>query len=145
MPADHTEQAFEAEVEAALLAGGYVRLGPGAYDAGRAVFPEAVLGFIRGTQPQPWAALEAIHKGRTGEVVLDHLEKAAAGEGGVLGVLRHGFKCYSKPLRVAYFRPASGLNPETRRLYGANRLGVTRQLHYSTRSTRGGASTWCSA
>ena len=48
-------------------------------------------------------------------------------------VLRHGFKCFGKLFRVAYFAPASGLNPETQRLYAANRLTVTRQLQYSTK------------
>ena len=34
--------------------------------------------------------------------------------------------------RLAYFRPASGLNEETRRLYLANLFSVIRQLRYST-------------
>ena len=50
---------------------------------------------------------------------------------GCLAVLRNGFKCYGKHFRVAYFKPASGLNPETQALYNANKLMVTRQLFYS--------------
>jgi type I restriction enzyme R subunit len=34
---------------------------------------------------------------------------------------------------VAYFAPASGLNPDTRKLYEANRLTITRQLRYSVK------------
>ncbi len=127
------EAAFEAEVEASLLAGGYARLDAAGYDVRRAMFPEDVLGFIRQTQPGVWEALEQVHGEGTGGVVFDALERAAAGERGLLDVLRHGFKCYGKRLRVAYFRPATGLNPETKQLYDANRLGVTRQLHYSAR------------
>ncbi len=52
----------------------------------------------------------------------------------MLNVLRHGFKCFGKRLRVAYFAPASGMNPETKALYEANRLTVTRQLKYSTKN-----------
>jgi len=48
-------------------------------------------------------------------------------------VLRHGFKCFGKLFRVAYFAPASGMNPDTQKLYAANRLTVTRQLRYSAR------------
>jgi len=36
---------------------------------------------------------------------------------GCLSVLRHGFKCFGKLFRTAYFAPASGMNPETRQLY----------------------------
>lgn len=51
---------------------------------------------------------------------------------GSLNVIRHGFKCFGKRFRVAYFAPAHGMNPDTQRLYAANRLTITRQLHYST-------------
>ncbi len=34
---------------------------------------------------------------------------------------------------MAYFAPASGLNPDTRKLYEANRLTITRQLRYSVK------------
>ena len=50
---------------------------------------------------------------------------------GCLKVLRHGFKCFGKLFRIAFFAPASGMNPDTLKLYQANRLTVTRQLHYS--------------
>jgi type I restriction enzyme R subunit len=48
-------------------------------------------------------------------------------------VLRHGFKCFGKLFRAAYFAPASRLNPETQRLFAANRPTITRQLRYSNR------------
>jgi type I restriction enzyme R subunit len=34
---------------------------------------------------------------------------------------------------VAYFAPASGMNPDTQALYAANRLTITRQLRYSAK------------
>ena len=48
-------------------------------------------------------------------------------------MLRHGFKCFGRLFRIAYFKPASGLNPETIRLYNENILTVTRQLKYSAK------------
>ena len=39
-----------------------------------------------------------------------------------------------KPFRVAYFAPASGLNPDTQKLYSANKLTITRQLKYSNKN-----------
>ncbi len=44
--------------------------------------------------------------------------------------------CYGRTIQAAYFAPASGMNPETRRLYGANILSVTRQAHFSTKHER---------
>ena len=38
--------------------------------------------------------------------------------------------------RLAYFRPASGLNEETRWLYQGNTFSVARQLHYSERNNK---------
>jgi type I site-specific restriction-modification system R (restriction) subunit len=49
---------------------------------------------------------------------------------GTLGVLRHGFKCYGKELRLAYFQPNSGMNPDAAARYAANRLTITRQVEF---------------
>ena len=50
---------------------------------------------------------------------------------GTLDLLRNGLVDYGVRFHLAYFRPASGLNDETHRLYGLNRLKVMRQLHFS--------------
>jgi type I restriction enzyme R subunit len=55
---------------------------------------------------------------------------------GTLDVLRHGVVDHGVTIRLAYFRPAHGLTPELVRLYGANRLNVTRQLAYQAGSTK---------
>ena len=54
----------------------------------------------------------------------------------MLATLRHGFKCYGRTLRVAFFKAAHELNPELEARYAANRLGITRQLHFSPRSEK---------
>ena len=48
-----------------------------------------------------------------------------------LHTLRHGFKCYGRTLRIAYFKAAHDLNPDLEARYAANILGVTRQLRYN--------------
>lgn len=55
---------------------------------------------------------------------------------GSLATLRHGFKCYGRTLRVAFFKPAHGMNPELEKRYKANRLGLTRQLHFSPKNEK---------
>ena len=130
----HTsEAAFETVIEDHLLSHGYVRLPGGGFDRERAIFPGAVLAFIRETQPQAWSKVEALCGERTGEQVLGDLCKWMDANGS-LATLRHGFKCYGRTLRVAFFKAAHELNPELEARYAANRLGITRQLHFSTRS-----------
>ena len=53
---------------------------------------------------------------------------------GALDVLRNGIKDSGCKFRLAYFRPASGLNEETRRLHAANLFAVVRQLRYSAKN-----------
>src|SRR5262249_42970233 len=112
---------------------GYVRVDREGFDRERAIFPEAVLSFIRETQSVEWRKLEALHGPKTGEQVLADLCKWMDAHGS-LATLRHGFKCYGRALRVAYFKAAPELNPELEERYAANQLGLTRQLHFSPRS-----------
>lgn len=134
MPVDHREKAFEEAIEYSLLTdGGYVKVDPANFDRERCLDPTILIPFIQETQPKEWQYLENSIKTNTETVLLDDLCKTMDSQGG-LNVLRHGFKCYGKLFRVAYFAPASGMNPELKAAYDANRLTVTRQLHYSTTS-----------
>jgi type I restriction enzyme, R subunit len=130
-----SEAAFETAIEAVLLDNGYTRLPSGAFDAERAIFPAEALAFIRETQAKTWEKLEALHGAETGERVLQALCKWLDTHG-ALTTLRHGFKCFGKTLRIAFFRPAHGLNPELEARYRANRLGITRHLHYSNKNKK---------
>lgn len=125
-----SEAAFETAIEAALLANGYHTLTGQGFDRERALFPAEVLAFIRQTQPKTWSKLHELHGAETGERILQALCKWLDTHG-ALATLRHGFKCFGKTLRLAFFRPAHGLNPELEARYQANRLGLTRQLHFS--------------
>ena len=131
----HSEAAFETAIEAHLLENGYVLVSREGFDRERAIFPETVLAFIRETQPKEWAKLEALHGDKTDEQVLGDLCKWMD-TNGALATLRHGFKCYGRTLHAAYFKAAHELNPELESHYAANRLGLTRQLHFSPRSEK---------
>lgn len=128
-----SEAEFESVIERQLLSAGYVAVDQRGFDRERAIFPSVVLEFIRETQPMTWARLEALHGERTGEQVITDLCKWMDAHGS-LATLRHGFKCYGRKLHLAFFKAAHGLNPELEAGYAANRVGITRQLHYSTRS-----------
>lgn len=131
MPA-YTETAFEAAIEQGLLAtGGYQKHQPNDYDETLALFPDDVIGFIQHSQPKRWAQLETLLADKTRDIVLDGLAKELTTKG-TLHVLRHGFKCYGKSLRLAYFQPNSGLNPDSAALYAHNRLSITRQVAFTS-------------
>ena len=129
------EVAFESVIEAYLLSHGYIPVSRDGFDRERAIFPDEVLSFIRTTQPTEWAKLEALHGERTGEQIVNDLCKWMDTHG-CLTTIRHGFKCYGRTLRVAFFKAAHDMNPELAEKYAANQLGLTRQLYYKPDSTK---------
>jgi len=135
MPGQHTEQAFETAIEHHLTTvGGYGRGDPKTFDPLRGLFPQDILAFIKETQPQEWEYLANLQRDKAEETLLDDLCRALnSPHEGCISVLRHGFKCFGKLFRAAYFAPASGMNPDTQKLYAANRLTITRQVRYANR------------
>ncbi|MBE9534184.1 MAG: type I restriction endonuclease subunit R, partial [Proteobacteria bacterium] len=118
----YNESAFETALTETILSGGYQAISPDTFDRERAIFPDKVLTFISATQTKAWEKLEALHGEKTGERVLHDLCKWMDTHG-VLTTLRHGFKCYGRTLRAAFFKAAHGLNPELEVRYAANCLG----------------------
>lgn len=131
----HTEYAFETAIEQFLInSGGYQPGNRETFDREIALFPKDVIAFFKKTQPSDWEYLEKLLGAKAEETLLDDLCRALNSDHeGSLSVLRHGFKSYGKLFRMAYFAPASGMNPETVALYNSNRLTVTRQLAYSNK------------
>ena len=112
MSTQTTEHAFESHVEATLLLRGWRRGGLAEWDVERALFPARVCAFIEATQPEPWAAMRALHGAGLEELLVDALVRELDVKG-ALHVLRHGFKFYGRTFRLAWFRPAHGRNDET--------------------------------
>lgn len=123
-----SETAFEAFVEETLLRrSDWEQLPLTGWDKEQAHFPQETLQFIRDTQSKVWEQLGKVLGDRRDAKVLEDLYIELDAKG-MLHVLRHGFKCYGKTVKVAYFKPAHGLNPEVEALYARNRLTVTRQV-----------------
>lgn len=130
-----SEAAFETAIESVLLSNGYDKHSSKDFDRERAIFPEVALNFIRNTQTKTWEKLQTLHGDQTSERVLEALCKWMDTHG-VLATLRHGFKCFGKTLRIAFFRPAHGLNPDLEAHFKANQMGITRQLHFSPKNEK---------
>ncbi|MFY9223048.1 MAG: type I restriction endonuclease, partial [Blastocatellia bacterium] len=128
------EIAFESVIEADLLARGYVSLKSKDFDKDLAIFPSVILDFIRNSQPKEWQKLENLLGSNINKQILNDLCKWMDTYGS-LATLRHGFKCYGRTIKVAFFKPAYGLNAEIKKQYDANQIGITRQLHYSQKNS----------
>ena len=156
MTPDISERAFEAAIECALLRngpdacpddaaavresapefgdeplpGGYLRRRPEDYDRGLCLIPTDVVDFLLATQPKVWEKLKQHHGADVKPRFLGRLSREIARRG-ALDVLRNGVKDSGCKFRLAYFRPASGLNEELQRLHAANLFAVVRQLRFS--------------
>ncbi|WP_416305640.1 type I restriction endonuclease subunit R [Neptunicella sp. SCSIO 80796] len=127
----HTEARFEDAIEACLLEKHLYEQGiSNEFDTEKSLEPLRVIRFVQTTQPKVWSALEAIHGEGTPDLIVDTLAKELNTRG-TLKVLRHGFKCYGKKIKMAFFAPNNNKNEETWALYKNNILSVTRQLYYS--------------
>ncbi|MBC7293420.1 MAG: type I restriction endonuclease subunit R, partial [Thermoleophilia bacterium] len=160
MSLDISEHSFEQAIEAALLQygpdayagdanavretdaaygemlpGGYHKRRPEDYDRALCLIPRDVVDFVVATQPKEWARLKQHHGAEVKERFLKRLASEIERRG-ALDVLRNGMKDSGCKFRLAYFRPASGLNEETQRLYRANLFSVVRQLRYSTKNEK---------
>ena len=122
------EHAFESYVEETLLGkSGWQRGTNAEWDVELALFPARIHPFIEGTQPKLWGEMRALHGEALESLLIQALAKELDAKG-TLHILRQGFKFYGKLFRLAYFKPAHGLNEEMRELYASNRLAVTRQV-----------------
>lgn len=133
------ELAFETLIAEHLGAHGwlYSRDDTG-YDAGLALFPEDVFGWLEATQPEELA--KVVSPGSTSEAKERLQLLAALGKrldapmthgGGTLNVLRRPFSHVNAHLRMCQFKPATSLNPTTTADYARVRLRVMRQVHFS--------------
>jgi type I restriction enzyme, R subunit len=126
------ERAFEDAIEDHLLGHGYEQGSPSDYDTAVGLDTAQLFAFIGATQNEAWERLVQLHGDRdtAQKRFTERLAKQIDAKG-TIDVLRHGVEDLGVRIDLAYFRPASGLNPELEQLYNANRLSVTRQLRYS--------------
>ncbi|HEY0075465.1 MAG TPA: type I restriction endonuclease, partial [Abditibacteriaceae bacterium] len=123
-----TEKAFESYVEEILLTKSGWQTGRVAeWDKEQALFPAYIFAFLQDSQPKLWDEMRKLHGAGLEPLLINTLVKELDIKG-TLHILRHGFKFYGKTFRLAYFKPAHGLNPEVLALYQKNVLTVTRQV-----------------
>jgi type I restriction enzyme R subunit len=130
----HTEATFESAIVQSLVEqGGYVETDKTDFSRELALDRHQIIAFLKNTQPVRWEKLTTVHGADIENRILQRLFKELDLRG-TLDVLRNGITDYGVRFDMAYFKPESKLNPETKALYDKNRLIVTRQVHYSTQS-----------
>jgi type I restriction enzyme, R subunit len=123
-----SEKAFETNLEQTLLTtSGWTKADNTGWDVDLALFPALITQFLETSQPVLWAQMRTMHGTALEDLIVKALVKELSSKGS-LTVLRHGFKFYGKLFKMAFFKPAHGLNPEVERLYGLNLLTVSRQV-----------------
>ncbi|MDB4818318.1 putative DNA binding domain-containing protein [Acidimicrobiales bacterium] len=144
-----SEAGFESAIcESLISGGGYVgpvKVGnaqgdPRDFDAVRALDTAELFTFIGATQAGEWEKVRRSH-GSADEAQAAFADRLASelDKRGTVDVLRRGvvYAGHEKAeFRLAFFRPSSGLNPESEALYRANRLTVTRQLPFDPGSSK---------
>jgi len=129
-----TENTFETAVVQSLVEhGGYSEGNSPDYSPALGMFKYEVIRFLQESQPKRWEKISAIHGADVNNRVIQRLYKELDLRGS-LDVLRNGFVDYGVRFQIAFFQPASGLNPDAVDLYNKNDLKVCRQLYYSTKN-----------
>ena len=128
----HTEIRFEEAIEYYLTeqTKEYNKGDSREYDNQTAIFPKDVIDFISKSQPNHWKHIVEYNGVKSNEILLTSLVKELDNKGS-LYVLRHGFKCFGRNFKLAYFKPNTNLNPEAWEDFKKNIVKIYRQVHFS--------------
>lgn len=122
-----TEKAFEIYIQETMAQRGWANGSNALWDVKSGLFSDYIFAFLKETQRALWEEMEKLHGADLKPKLLESLVKERDIKG-TLHILRHGFKFYGKTFRLAYFKPAHGLNQETIMLFAKNNLYVVRQV-----------------
>lgn len=137
------EKSFETEICEYLGAHGWLYEEDfTGYDQEHALIPEDVFAWLQETQPEQWARVmpdndspveTALAQRLLVDRLVKELDQPLEHGGGLLAVLRGGFRKTPAKFFMCAFKPATLMNPEAEQHYQANRLRVVRQVHHSAK------------
>lgn len=131
-----TEYTFEsALIQSLIEQGGYIEGDASDYSPDLGMFKEEIIQFLEYSQPKKWAKSSAIHGRSVKNRIIQRLYKELDLRGS-LDVIRKGFVDYGVRFQIAFFQPASSLNPDAVELYRRNQLKVYRQVYFSTKNKK---------
>ena len=130
-----TEQTFESAIIEHLAGNGWHEGNANNFNSEIALDKNAILDFIQTSQPEEWELLKSYYKEDVENKFIQRLIKELDLRG-MLDVIRHGITDSGVKFKLAYFKPDSGLNPDTIKQYSLNKHYVTRQVYFSTKNKK---------
>lgn len=131
-----TEHTFESALVQSLVDhGGYTEGNAADYSPELGLFKEEIIQFLQDSQPKKWAKISSIHGASVNNRIIQRLYKELDLRGS-LDVIRNGFVDYGVRFQMAFFAPASALNPDAVALYNRNQLKVYRQIYFSAKNRK---------
>lgn len=130
---ENKEIRFEQDIETSLTSeGGWKnqKFQESNFDSNIGLDLDLLIEFITDTQPKAWGRYQKIYGSDSPQKLYKRFEEEVSSHG-MLHVLRNGITDRGVKLKVAYFKPVSGLNEDTLQKYKANRFTCTRQFAYS--------------
>ncbi len=131
----HTESTFESAIIEHLISNGWHQGNAYDFSTELALDKKAILSFIQTSQPKEWEQLKSYYREETETKFIQRLFKELDLRG-MLDVIRHGIIDSGVKFKLAYFKPDSGLNPDTQKLYSLNKHFVTRQVYFSSKNKK---------
>ena len=128
---DYKEKRFEQDIEEYLTTkGGYLKGDPAKFDRVIALDRVTFISFIKASQPKQWERFEKIYGTDSEKQIIDRFNREVKMVG-LLRVLRNGFTDRGIKFKAVFWKPETGINENSKKLYESNILHCTRQLHYS--------------
>ena len=131
----HTESAFESAIIEHLTSIGWHEGKAADFSIELAFDKKAVLDFIKTSQPKEWELLKSYYREETEAKFIQRLFKELDLRG-MLDVIRYGITDSGIKFKLAYFKPDSGLNPDTLKQYSLNKHYVIRQVYFSSKNNK---------
>jgi type I restriction enzyme R subunit len=135
MSSMHTEQTFESAIIENLTSNGWFEGNANDFSSEISLDKNAILDFIQTSQPKEWELLKSFYKEETENKFIQRLFKELDLRG-MLDVIRHGITDSGVKFKLAYFKPDSGLNPDTLKQYSLNKHYITRQVYFSSKNKK---------
>jgi type I restriction enzyme R subunit len=131
----HKESTFESAIVKYLTNHGWFAGNPVNFDNILALDKKSILEFVQASQPNEWEFLKSYYRDETESKFIQRLFKELDLHG-MLDVIRHGITDSGIKFKLAYFKPDSGLNPDTLKQYRFNKHYVTRQVYFSSKNKK---------
>lgn len=137
--ADSKEAQFQQDIITAMVAQGWLTGPASGYDRRTALYTEDFLGYFKDAWPERWDRFAKANPNNPDEVLVQKLVRELE-QSGTLDVLRHGFRLPAVKVELCSFKPDHGMNPDTLKRYGCNRLRVVPEVSYSPHAREAGSS-----